>query len=57
MKNLKNFFTSYVSDILSVVKEYDHKKLDKIYSEIEKVILRKKKIYFFLLVDQAEFQT
>ncbi len=45
MKNLKNFFTSYVSDILSVVKEYDHKKLDKIYSEIEKVILRKKKIF------------
>lgn len=45
MNNLKNFFTNYVGDILSVVKEYDHKKLDNIYFEIEKVILRKKKIF------------
>tara|TARA_A100001011_G_scaffold94363_1_gene99267 strand:+ start:4373 stop:4963 length:591 start_codon:yes stop_codon:yes gene_type:complete len=45
MKNIKNFFTSYVEDILSVVKEYDQKKLNNIYSEIEKVILKKKKIF------------
>ena len=43
MKNIKNFFTSYVEDILSVVKEYDQKKLNNIYNEIEKVILKKKK--------------
>ena len=45
MNNLKNFFTSYVGDILSVVQEYDQKKLEKIYSEIEEVILSNKKIF------------
>lgn len=45
MNNIKNFFTGYVNDIFTVVKDYDNKKLKTIYGEIEKAILKNKKIF------------
>ena len=45
MKNIKNFFTEYTEDLLKIVNQYEDKKLNSIFNEIEKAIIKKKKIF------------
>jgi len=45
MNNIKNFFTEYTEDLLKIVNQYEDKKLNSIFIEIEKAIIKKKKIF------------